>query len=232
MSQSWACAGSAAKGLQKYMKFVTYSMSVVKKYILIFMLPFCVGFLPAQAPQPRLGIDLQMGFPNLFSGSPADSWVGGLQNLKYKAHLPLALNLEYRINPKFGLVLGGNFSRNVITFQDMTGAEAVDYKLQVQRLRIQTRLHYYFVETSKAQWYFCSGIGYIFRFFPITGPEPYSGSTDFLIQQIRDRSSNIGFGPSLRLAIGARYFFSPKIGLSGEFGIGEQLLRFGLSARI
>lgn len=214
------------------MKFVTNSMSVVKKHILALILPFCVGFLPAQDHQARLGLDLQMGFPNLFAGSAADNWVGGLQNLKYRAYLPLALNLEYRLHPKFGLVLGGNFSRNVITFQDITGAEVVDYRLQVQRLRIQTRLHFYFVETAKAQWYFCSGIGYIFRFFPITGPEPYSGSTDFLIQQIRDRSSNIGFGPSLRLAIGSRYFFSPKIGLSGEFGIGEQLIRFGLSARI
>ncbi|MFL5754024.1 MAG: hypothetical protein ACJ76F_11500 [Bacteroidia bacterium] len=137
---------------------------------------------------------------------------------------PLHFKAEYGITDKISGGLSFNYvscsaswkrnedySSGKITYTD---------KMIYQGLAINGRINLHFATTDKLDAYWGIGAGYGSAVFKFTSDDP-----DFKNEQLKlPNISHMGF----ETTFGVRYYFTPNIGMYGEFGYAKSLVQGGL----
>jgi opacity protein-like surface antigen len=143
-----------------------------------------------------------------------------------KATGPLALGFEYGVAEKIGIGLQLGYSQIKSTATDKDGiAPGKDYIETSKLTAIQAlaRANYHFGSSAKFDPYIGLGVGYGNFKFSVTDNDPASVST-FNISV----PGAFGFSG----ALGARYYFSPNIGIYAEVGyVSGSVAQAGLVAK-
>lgn len=201
-----------------------------------FILPLLFTFslvasLAAQDDKPRKGLraDLFYGGPNLISriieAVDINKATTSLTNFG-----PIGVRAEYFFSETFSVgaeihQAASGYTRE-ITRNDGFQTYVFRDELRINRTRVYPRVAVHFgKENFDAFWY--GGVGFAnwsTRYEVLENTNGYfSGINPITI----NRSSGVAF----RTGIGLRYFFSDKIGLNADFGIGGPLVTAGLSGR-
>lgn len=180
-------------------------------------------------------IDAYYGFPNFgknFAASVEEANSNG-SDFKVRGVGPAGLRMEYMIADRIGIGADVIYNSNIISFTspdstyngttDTWSSETNSYKYTMQRVRAQVRLNYHFdISSPDFDSYIGVGAGTNNRFrktlengVDITGED---GLANFTLLPF-----------SMRVALGARYYFTDNIGLNMEIGIGGPVISGGLS---
>lgn len=179
-------------------------------------------------------IDVQVGTPNIQTSllrGQSNIRLGGIQFEKVSGFVPLAAMISYKFAPKISAAIEANYSTNVLYFTDNSNLNTVHHRFHIPRYRVLASLNFHFGKQEKMDYYARMGVGYIFLKPKLEGDTTASLAAQNYIFLLRNTYNVIGFGPSLRLAFGFRYFFTPFLGLNMEMGFGGPLIRTGLSLR-
>jgi opacity protein-like surface antigen len=218
-----------------------------KKIIFICFLVNSLSF-NSQLLRGDILVDPYVGIPNypnlgvsqLFSintqGSDSYKLVGGFFSYGFR--------LEYMLTDKLGLGTDFNYVKSGYT-SDYIGYQYDEFNNQLfdtngmallmpysekytaERYRAMGRLNYYFSSNEKINFYGGLGIGYygVNRTFTTTPYDPSSASFINFVDEVL-------FPISFRLAIGAKFYFTPNFGGHVEFGsFGGGTIQFGVSAK-
>jgi opacity protein-like surface antigen len=219
----------------------------LKKIIFICFLVNSLSF-NSQLLKGDILVDPYVGIPNypnlgvsqLFSintqGSDSYKLVGGFFSYGFR--------LEYMLTDKLGLGTDFNYVKSGYT-SDYIGYQYDEFNYQLfdtngmallmpysekytaERYRAMGRLNYYFSSNEKVNFYGGLGIGYygVNRSFTTTPYDPSSASFINFVDEVL-------FPISFRLAIGAKFYFTPNFGGHVEFGsFGGGTIQFGVSAK-
>lgn len=185
-------------------------------------------------PNKEWLIDLQVGTPNIQTAllrGQGNLRLGGIQFEKVSGFVPLAAMISYKFAPKISAGIEANYSTNVVYFTDNSNFNNIHHRFQIPRYRILASLNLHFAEGKRMDYFARMGVGYIFLKPKLIGDSTASVAAQNFIFRLRNTYNVIGFGPSLRIAVGFRYFFAPFLGLNMEAGFGGPLLRMGVSLR-
>lgn len=205
--------------------------------IKLFLFYICVSVLTLVAqtkPNKDWIIDLQVGTPNIQTAllrGQGNLRLGGIQFEKVSGFVPLAAMISYKFAPKISASIDANYSTNVVYFTDNANFNAIHHAFHIPRYRVLAALNFHFGKSEKMDYYARLGAGYIFLKPKLMGDSTASLAAQNYIFRLRNTYNVIGFGPSLRIAVGFRYFFAPFLGLNMEAGFGGPLLRMGVSLR-
>lgn len=219
----------------------------LKKIIFICFLVNSLSF-NSQLLKGDILVDPYVGIPNypnlgvskMFSintqGSDSYKLVGGFFSYGFR--------LEYMLTDKLGLGTDFNYVKSGYT-SDYIGYQYDEFNNQLfdtngmallmpysekytaERYRAMGRLNYYFSSNEKVNFYGGLGIGYygVNRSFTTTPYDPSSASFINFVDEVL-------FPISFRLAIGAKFYFTPNFGGLVEFGsFGGGTIQFGVSAK-
>ncbi len=219
----------------------------LKKIIFICFLVNSLSF-NSQLLKGDILVDPYVGIPNypnlgvskMFSintqGSDSYKLVGGFFSYGFR--------LEYMLTDKLGLGTDFNYVKSGYT-SDYIGYQYDEFNNQLfdtngmallmpysekytaERYRAMGRLNYYFSSNEKVNFYGGLGIGYygVNRSFTTTPYDPSSASFINFVDEVL-------FPISFRLAIGAKFYFTPNFGGHVEFGsFGGGTIQFGVSAK-
>lgn len=202
----------------------------MKKVFVIGMMAFGAIFstnlVNAQAvEQGNIIIDPYYGFPN-FGKKLADGL--GATDVKIVGIGPMGLRAEYMVADKFGIGVDFIFNTLSLTFK----ADSIrpdgstiqyDVKTAMNRYRVHARFNYHFIDNDNVDAYFGLGAGTNTRIWKLETDYPnYSD----------DNTSGTFLPVSMRVCMGARYYFTDNIGLNGEIGVGGPMLSLGLSVKL
>jgi len=219
----------------------------LKKIIFICFLVNSLSF-NSQLLRGDILVDPYVGIPNypnlgvsqLFSinTQEADNYqlVGGFFSYGFR--------LEYMLTDKLGLGTDFNYVKSGYS-SDYIGYQYDEFNNQLfdtngmallmpyserytaERYRAMGRLNYYFSSNEKVNFYGGLGVGYygVNRSFTTTPYDPSSASFINFVDEVL-------FPISFRLAIGAKFYFTPNFGGHVEFGsFGGGTIQFGVSAK-
>lgn len=219
----------------------------LKKIIFICFLVNSLSF-NSQLLKGDILVDPYVGIPNypnlgvskMFSintqGSDSYKLVGGFFSYGFR--------LEYMLTDKLGLGTDFNYVKSGYT-SDYIGYQYDEFNNQLfdtngmallmpysekytaERYRAMGRLNYYFSSNEKVNFYGGLGIGYygVNRSFTTRPYDPSSASFINFVDEVL-------FPISFRLAIGAKFYFTPNFGGLVEFGsFGGGTIQFGVSAK-
>lgn len=219
----------------------------LKKIIFICFLVNSLSF-NSQLLKGDILVDPYVGIPNypnlgvskMFSintqGSDSYKLVGGFFSYGFR--------LEYMLTDKLGLGTDFNYVKSGYT-SDYIGYQYDEFNNQLfdtngmalqmpysekytaERYRAMGRLNYYFSSNEKVNFYGGLGIGYygVNRSFTTTPYDPSSASFINFVDEVL-------FPISFRLAIGAKFYFTPNFGGHVELGsFGGGTIQFGVSAK-
>ncbi len=132
---------------------------------------------------------------------------------------PFGAKFEYLISEKigFGVVVG--YGSTIVEWDE----SSYDYKVSVPRSRIMGSFNYHFGSMDSFDPYFMTAIGYATSSINVESNDPY----------YTDESVDIsGLNYALRVAFGARYFFTDMFGAHLELGLGSgAIMQAGVSAK-
>ncbi|MEX1000861.1 MAG: outer membrane beta-barrel protein [Crocinitomicaceae bacterium] len=185
----------------------------------------------AQVEQGSIIIDPYVGAPtwNVWWSSVTDTNIDGYKT----AGSPVSFGgrFEYMVADNFGIGLDANYAPAGFQYNEDNPHDTIndiqEFKFLSTRFRIMLRLNYHFVQTENLDAYVGFGAGYR----QVTRRVFYDGV---------DYTEESGFGllngssmpVAVRLAIGARYYFHPNIGLNVEMGTsGGGLIQGGVSVK-
>lgn len=142
--------------------------------------------------------------------------------------------VEYMLSDNFGMGVDVNYEvsgfnyNNVVSVYDESTATYTDvkynYDYKAKKLRAMIRLNYHFVQTDRADAYtsFAGGYKNVNRISTTNDPNYISDELNGALVPV-----------AIRLAIGARFYFTDNIGAHVELGaFGGALLQFGLSVKL
>ena len=173
-------------------------------------------------------IDVYYGFPNLYStiieqgyNNNFDLTRGLRPNYANSFFGPVGVKYERMITDQLGIGLNVFYANTIIQWSD----EIYNYKSNISRLRVAVTGNWHFATTAKFDPYCMAHIGYAnynykfdqvskFDSIPPIHPKP---DIQFMIPI------------ALRVGIGARYFFTDKLGVNAEIGLGGIFLTAGIS---
>ncbi len=169
-------------------------------------------------------VNLGYGFGNIWK--TLFKFSSGFNDSKVTATGPIALGFEYGVAEKIGvgLQLGYGQVKSVATDKDGLGA-GKDYIETSKLTSIQAlvRGNYHFGSSEKFDPYIGLGLGYGNFKFTVTDNDPSSTSTYKIAVP-----SAFGFSG----ALGARYYFTPNIGIYAEVGyVTGSIAQAGLVAK-
>lgn len=188
--------------------------------------------------QGNFVVDAYYGFPNFgrsFSQSVEDANTSG-NNFKAGGIGPAGLRLEYMIADRVGIGADVIYNSNIITFSavdstfnvttDTWSTQTNEYEYVMQRVRAQVRLNYHFdIASPDFDSYIGVGAGTNNRF-----RKTLENGVDITEN---DGLANFTLLPfSMRIALGARYYFSQNVGLNMEIGLGGPVISAGLSIKL
>lgn len=179
------------------------------------------NLVSAQAmEQGRMCFDVYYGF-----GSLSKAFVQEMAKPdgKFRSIGALGGRFEYMASDNVGVGLEANYLMHEATWNVDDGTNKFDYTYNVRRIRVFPRINYHFGNSDSFDAYFGVGAGYrsIVRKFSSNDP-------DYVPQEIEG-----SIPVAMRIAFGARYFFTENIGAHMEFGVGGgNIVHFGLSFRI
>lgn len=205
----------------------------MKKFCTLLMATVAMSFgfnntASAQVEQGSIIIDPYYGYPN-FGKSFADLVAGdSSSNVNITGIGPCGLRAEYLVADNFGV--GFDFIYNSVGVEydynswDTNGfQQTYTDKVNQQRFRIQLRINYHFVQTDVLDAYVGFGAGSNTRRVTYTSTDPTFTEPDAI--------SGAFIPVSVRIALGARYYFIPNLGLNMELGIGGPVISGGLSLK-
>jgi len=143
-------------------------------------------------------------------------------NGTFKSFGALGARFEYMASDKVGIGLEANYLIHTATWNVDDGVNLYNYEYSVRRIRVFPRINYHFGNSDRFDSYVAAGAGYrsIVR-------STKSNDPNYIPEDITGV-----FPVAMRLAFGARYFFTETIGAHMEFGLGGgNIIHFGLSAR-
>lgn len=208
-------------------------------YVLIFA---CIGgfYVNGQMMQGSVSIDPYVGVPNWANSLLYNQYDGEEQNVQnYKAvgsMLSYGGRFEYMMSDQVGVGADVNYEVSGFSFNfedqvyapDGTGLGGVTtYKAQytAKKLRAMLRLNYHFVQSEKVDMYsaFAGGYKNVNRSWETNPSHP----------DYQDANANGAIFPvALRIAVGAKVYFTQNIGAHVELGaFGGGLLQAGLSVK-
>ena len=212
----------------------------MKKIFTFFALALAIGTSTnslAQAnSQGNFIFDAYYGFPNLgasiYKNFENDQ---GTSSFKASGVGPMGLRAEYMVADRFGLGIDVIYNSNTATYiqTDTTqiGSSGQyytttnSYERTMQRLRVQARFNIHFnVDNPSFDWYFGLGAGTNNRVRTV-----YRNGAE--IEDDWDLGNLVAFPVSMRVCLGARYYFTENIGLNAEIGLGGPVLSAGASFR-
>lgn len=180
----------------------------------------------AQVEQGNIIIDPYYGYPNL--GKSLIEATLSSDNAKPKGIGPLGLRAEYMLADNFGVgidfIYNSSGAEGTYDTTDSTGAPVTYTETALmQRIRVLLRLNYHFVQTDALDAYVGGGAGYNHRIWSFETDDP---------NWVDDGSASGALLPvAFRLALGARYYFHPNIGINAEIGIGGPIISGGISLK-
>ena len=188
--------------------------------------------------QGNFVVDTYYGFPNFgrsFSQSVEDANTGG-NNFKAGGIGPAGLRLEYMIADRVGIGADVIYNSNIIKFSavdstyngttDTWSTQTNEYEYIMQRVRAQVRLNYHFdIASPDFDSYIGVGAGTNNRF-----RKTLENGVDISENDGLDNFTLLPF--SMRIALGARYYFSQNIGVNMEIGLGGPVISAGLSVKL
>lgn len=180
-----------------------------------------VNLVNAQAmDQGRMCIDLYYGF-----GSLSKAFVKEMAGTdgQFKSFGAIGGRFEYMASDNVGIGLEGNYLIHTANWVTDDGTNKYEYEYSVRRIRVFPRINYHFGNSDAFDAYFGVGAGYRSIVRKTTSNDP-----NFIGEELE------GVLPvAMRLAFGARYFFTENVGAHIEFGLGGgNIVHFGLSFRI
>ena len=148
---------------------------------------------------------------------------------------PAGLRFEYMIADKVGIGADVIYNSNIIKFSaegstynattDTWSTQTNEYEYIMQRVRAQVRLNYHFdIASPNFDPYIGVGAGTNNRFQKILENGVDITENYFV--------ANFTLLPSMRFALGARYYFSQNVGLNMEIGLGGPVISAGLSIKL
>jgi hypothetical protein len=171
--------------------------------------------------QGRMCIDLYYGF-----GSTSKAFVQEMANTNngdFKSFGAIGGRFEFMASDKVGIGLEGNYLIHTATWLVDDGVNKYNYEYSVRRVRVFPRINYHFGNSDSFDAYFGVGAGYRSIKRVTTSNDP-----NFIGEELEG-----ALPVAMRLALGARYFFTENIGAHVEFGLGGgNIIHFGLSIRI
>ena len=178
-------------------------------------------------------IDPYYGYPN-FGKKIVSSQINN-EDVNVRGIGPWGLRMEFMATDQIGITLDG--IHNSAGFKHRNTPDTVndeegniveneteyEYKAMMNRLRVQLGFNYHFsFSNPMLDTYLGFAIGSNNRFWKASTNEPNNNFkdevTDFVLVPI-----------SLRIRFGGRYYFSEKIGVNAELGLGGPVLSTGLS---
>lgn len=204
----------------------------MKKVLTIVMATFALTFgfnhnAAAQVEQGNIIIDPYYGYPN-FGKKLADAIVGdSAENINITGIGPAGLRAEYLISDNFGVGIDAIYNSVGVeydyTVTDVSGTNTYTSKVNQQRIRVQLRMNYHFVQTDAVDAYVGFGAGTNIRRYTTTSTDPDYVTPDAL--------SGALIPVSLRIALGTRFYFTENIGLNVELGLGGPMISGGVSIK-
>jgi opacity protein-like surface antigen len=209
---------------QMFVRFVPSlkinNMKKMRLFVIGALTLLSTNLVNAQAmDQGRMCVDVYYGF-----GSLSKAFVEQMAEPDgdFSSFGALGARFEYMASDNVGIGLEGNYLKHTATWNVDDGVNKYDYTYSVTRFRVFPRINYHFGNSDSFDAYVGVGAGYrsIVRSFSSTDPS-------YVPEEIE------GTVPvAMRLAFGARYFFTENIGAHVEFGLGGgNIIHFGLSAR-
>jgi len=213
---------------------LTYNyLKMKKKLLVVFAAIFLAGgSVNAQGvEQGNIIIDPYYGFPN-FGKSLAETTSEGLTDVNITGYGPLGMRVEYMVGDRFGIGLDGIINNwgvegiSTVTETDGMGNPVTvtrQDKATMTRYRFQLRFNYHFdLSSPDLDIYLGVGAGTNIRVYKYT------------VDGVEDPDQTVSgslIPVSLRLATGARYYFTDNIGINAEIGLGGPVVSAGLSFR-
>lgn len=196
----------------------------------IFTLALLSGFgynANAQVEQGNIIIDPYYGYPN-FGKSTADALVTDGDVLDVTGIGPAGMRVEYLISDNFGV--GVDFIYNSFgvaatydSIDSLGNSATYTDNVDMRRIRVQLRMNYHFVQTDQMDAYVGFGAGTNFRKYTYSSTNPsFIASDDLTATPIP---------VSVRIALGARFYFTENIGINAELGLGGPVISGGLSIK-
>lgn len=189
----------------------------------------------AQVEEGNMIIDLYYGYPNVGKSFWSALETETTSNAKATGIGPFGGRFEYMIADNFGFGVDVNYLSNGYSYDDQVSVydtttmtwsdQTYNYSYTKTKLRIMARLNYHFVQTDVVDAYVGFGAGYKHKTNKFSTTEPGGTESDF--------ESGLNLLPmSLRVALGARFFFTDFIGINTEMGLGGgPLLSGGISLK-
>lgn len=213
-----------------------------KFYALVATIVLSVGAnINAQILEPgNVTADLYYGLTNTNTKIATLFTVGEVfdaDNIKESYFGPIGLRTEYMVGESFSLGLDVAYTSGKVTwtqkFSDFDPNNGnplpdkiYDYVFKTSKIGVMLTGNYHFVNTEKFDLYGTLGLGYGKRTSSLVSPNDpnFDINNYFFIS---------GFPIASRLAIGARYFFTPFLGASVNVGAGQGgLANLGLCYKI
>ncbi|MFN3405937.1 MAG: outer membrane beta-barrel protein [Cytophagaceae bacterium] len=207
-------------------------------YSVIITLLFSLPAIKATAQTYQKGnivVDGYLGGPNFTTGIVRLAYMtsqkfGNENPVSVTGTGPFGFKAEYLITEKIGISGNFNYANTRVSGTirinhpdpetEETTTSTFDYAASIRRIRIMPMLNYHFGKNEKFDPYIAFGIGY--------------NSV-----RLRETKYNVG-GVNLPLGsyamrgeLGFRYYFIPRLGVSGQLGVGGgPLIAAGLAAKI
>jgi opacity protein-like surface antigen len=197
-----------------------YDMRKIRLFVVGALAVLSTNLVSAQAmEQGRMCFDVYYGF-----GSMSKAFVQEMAKPdgRFRSIGALGARFEYMASDNVGIGLEGNYLMHEATWNTNDGVDNFDYTYNVRRIRFMPRINYHFGNSDSFDAYLGVGAGYrsIVRSFSSNDP-------NYVPEEIEGV-----FPVAMRLAFGARYFFTENIGAHIEFGLGGgNILHYGLSFR-
>ena len=149
---------------------------------------------------------------------------------------PIHAKAAYRINKKIDVGLSVNYSsygvelsKDTLVLPDIFTVNAVnnftsyDYNFTKTSISVLARMNFHFLQKKNVDPYFGFGLGYRTDNWSFKTNDPE-------IQKV-DISTTFSFPVAVEATIGCKYFFTPNIGVYGEFGLAKSLFQTGVSVK-
>lgn len=142
---------------------------------------------------------------------------GDKENYSFSGLGPITLKYEHAFGEEFGLGVVVGYSKSSVKWTDTDGVEDYNYKFQIQKLTAVARMNWHFFTDENWDAYAGVGIGYKLSQWD------FDSNDEFF-----EQASVNGPPVAMSMSMGARYYFSPNLGLFIETGMGHGYLQGGL----